>query len=225
MKNLLVSLSDSHGGKQSDLPEIPFSKMVVIGTRKHFWGRKWSMVDIQAASWFTVVHILALFAPFVFTSDAFWITFFGYILTMLGITLSYHRLLSHHSLKLPKWLEYTCVYFGVLAAQGDPISWVSTHRYHHKYVDSDKDTHSPIKGFWFSHMGWLFDNGYMVEKYGERKNVEDLKNQTFYMFIQKTYIWHILGFGALLHALGGFSYLVWGMIPTSNYILKHTQKD
>ncbi|CAI9270123.1 unnamed protein product [Lactuca saligna] len=114
--------------------------------------------------------------------------------------------------KLPKWLEYMCVYFGVLAAQGDPIFWVSIHRYHHKYVDSNNDTHSPLNGFWFSHMGWLFDSEYMVEKYRERKNVEDLKNQTFYMFIRKTYMWHLFGCGALLYAWGGFTYLVWGMI-------------
>lgn len=48
--------------------------------------------------------------------------------------------------------------------QRDPIFWVSMHRYHHQFVDSNKDTHSPINGFWFSHMGWLFDSGYILEK-------------------------------------------------------------
>ncbi|KAL4584558.1 hypothetical protein LXL04_009161 [Taraxacum kok-saghyz] len=130
---------------------------------------------------------------------------------LVGITLTYHRLLAHKSLRLPKWLEYTCVYFGVLAAQRDPIFWVSMHRYHHQYVDSNKDTHSPINGFWFSHMGWLFDSGYILEKYKERKNVEDLKKQAFYMFIRKTYMWHIIGCGGLLYAWGGFPFLVWGL--------------
>ncbi|CAH1427912.1 unnamed protein product [Lactuca virosa] len=165
MTNLLVPLSDSHDGNQSDHQKIRFSNVVVTGTRNYFSGRKWQTIDIQAAS----------------------------------------------CLKLPKWLEYTFAYFGVLACQGDPIFWVSIHRYHHKYVDSDNDTHSPINGFWFSYAGWFFDNGYIVEKYRERKNVEDLKRQTFYRFLQKTYVCHSLGCGVLLYAWGGFAYLVWGM--------------
>ncbi|KAI7754705.1 hypothetical protein M8C21_009465, partial [Ambrosia artemisiifolia] len=197
---------------QSPNEEIKFSNVVVKITRNHFWERKWRPVDIQVASWVLFVHMLSLFAPFTFTWDAFRVAFIGYLLTgLVGITLSYHRLLAHHSLKLPKWLEYTCVYFGVLAAQRDPIFWVSIHRYHHQFVDSEKDAHSPINGFWFSHMGWIFDSEYIFEKYRERKNVEDLKRQWFYMFIKKTYMCHILGCGALLYAWGGFSYIVWGM--------------
>ncbi|KAI3727181.1 hypothetical protein L1987_66992 [Smallanthus sonchifolius] len=212
MRNLLFSVSDSDGGNQSDHRKIPFSDVVVTGTRSQIWERKWRPIDIQVASWVFSVHLLSLFAPFTFTWDAFWVAFMGYLLTgLVGITLSYHRLLAHHSLKLPKWLEYTCVYLGVLAAQRDPIFWVSMHRYHHQFVDSEKDTHSPINGFWFSHMGWLFDSGYILEKYQERKNVEDLKKQWFYMFIRKTYMWHILGCGAILYAWGGFPYLVWGL--------------
>ncbi|KAK9066288.1 hypothetical protein SSX86_013609 [Deinandra increscens subsp. villosa] len=212
MRNLLFSVSDSDGGTQSDHRKIPFSDVVVTGTRNQFLERKWRPIDIQVATWVFSVHVLALFAPFTFSWDAFFVAFIGYLLTgLVGITLTYHRLLAHHSLKLPKWLEYTCVYFGVLAAQRDPIFWVSMHRYHHQFVDSEKDTHSPINGFWFSHMGWLFDSGYILEKYRERKNVEDLKKQWFYMFIRKTYMWHIIGCGALLYAWGGFPYLVWGM--------------
>ncbi|KVI06036.1 hypothetical protein Ccrd_015623 [Cynara cardunculus var. scolymus] len=209
MRNLLVSLSsDSDAGIiPSDHRKIPFSDVVVSNTRSLFWGRQWRTIDIQVAIWVSTVHLLSLFAPFTFSWDAFFLAFSGYLLTgLLGVTLAYHRLLAHHSLKLPKWLEYTCVYFG-----RDPIFWVSMHRYHHQYVDSNKDTHSPISGFWFSHMGWLFDSGYILEKYQERKNVEDLKKQPFYMFIRKTYMWHILGLAALLYAVGGFPYLVWGV--------------
>lgn len=118
MTNLLVPFSNSHGGNRKNLRKIPFSNVVITRTRNYFLGRKWQAVDIQVASWFIFVHLLALFAPFTFTWDAFWIAFVGYVVTgMLGVTLSYHRLLSHHSLELPKWLEYIFVYFGVLALQ------------------------------------------------------------------------------------------------------------
>lgn len=48
--------------------------------------------------------------------------------------------------------------------QGNPLDWVSTHRYHHQYCDSDRDPHSPIEGFWFSHMSWLFDTNSVVQR-------------------------------------------------------------
>ena len=76
----------------------------------------------------------------------------------LGITLSFHRQLSHRSFATPKWLEYALAYCGVLAVQGDPTEWVSSHRYHHLHTDTPLDPHSPYEGFWWSHMGWLLDN-------------------------------------------------------------------
>ncbi|KAM0066183.1 putative acyl-CoA desaturase [Helianthus debilis subsp. tardiflorus] len=90
------------------------------------------------------------------------------------------------------------------------------HRYHHQYVDSEKDPYSPIIGFWFSHMSWLFDNGYIFEKYQERNNVEDLKNQAF---LKRTYALHTIAFAALLYVVGGFSYIVWvlGVAGTLGY--------
>ncbi|KAD6794626.1 hypothetical protein E3N88_05522 [Mikania micrantha] len=191
-------------------PTIFFSDVIITRKRNMLWGRKWRSLDIKMASGIMFFHVLVVFAPSTFTWDAFLKAFLFYILTgLLGITMCYHRLLAHHSLKLPKWLEYTFAYLGVLAIQRDPIYWVSIHRYHHQYVDLEKDPHTPTYGFWFSHMGWLFDSGYIMEKYQERKNVEDLKNQAFYRFIKRTYMWHIFGFGALVYAWGGFPYIVW----------------
>ena len=76
----------------------------------------------------------------------------------LGITLSFHRQLSHRAFATPKWLEYALAYCGVLAVQGDPTEWVSSHRFHHLHTDTPLDPHSPYEGFWWSHMGWLLDN-------------------------------------------------------------------
>ena len=51
-----------------------------------------------------------------------------------------------------------------MCVQKDPIYWVSVHKYHHMYVETEKDPHTPKEGFWFSHMGWLFDNEYIAAK-------------------------------------------------------------
>ncbi|XP_076904730.1 palmitoyl-monogalactosyldiacylglycerol delta-7 desaturase, chloroplastic-like [Bidens hawaiensis] len=202
----------SNVAKESEHKRIIFSNVMITRKRNLFWGRKWRKLDIKMASGIFILHVLALFAPFTFSWDAFWLALLFYFLTgMLGITLCYHRLLSHHSFKLPKWLEYTCAYLGVQAIQRDPMYWASIHRYHHQYVDLEKDPHTPTYGFWFSHMGWLFDSNYIMEKYQARNNIEDLKSQAFYRFIKRTYMYHIFGFAALVYAWGGFPYLVWIM--------------
>ncbi|XP_030968402.1 palmitoyl-monogalactosyldiacylglycerol delta-7 desaturase, chloroplastic-like isoform X2 [Quercus lobata] len=121
------------------------------------------------------------------------------------------RNLSHRSFKVPKWLEYFFAYCGVQALQGSPIDWVSTHRYHHQFVDSERDPHSPTAGFWFSHMSWIFDTTSLNERCGGPNNVGDLQKQPFYRFLEKTYIIHPIALGALLYGLGGFPFLVWGM--------------
>nr|GMD87508.1 palmitoyl-monogalactosyldiacylglycerol delta-7 desaturase, chloroplastic [Ipomoea batatas] len=129
----------------------------------------------------------------------------------LGVTLSYHRNLCHQSFKLPKWLEYLFAYCGVHALQGDPISWVRTHRQHHQHCDSEKDPHSPIQGFWYSHLGWLLDFNSTNERGEMPTNVRDLESQFFYKFIQRTYIIHPILLAAMLYVIGGSPYVVWGM--------------
>ncbi|KAB2634109.1 palmitoyl-monogalactosyldiacylglycerol delta-7 desaturase [Pyrus ussuriensis x Pyrus communis] len=120
--------------------------------RVEFIGRQWNLFDIATSIVVLLFHILSLLAPFYFNWGAFWLFVALYILTGLGITLGYHRSLAHRSFKLPRWLELFCLL--------RPIEWVSTHRYHHQFTDTKKDPHSPLMGFWFSHIGWIFNNSF-----------------------------------------------------------------
>nr|GMD87507.1 palmitoyl-monogalactosyldiacylglycerol delta-7 desaturase, chloroplastic [Ipomoea batatas] len=157
-------------------------------------------------------HLLCLFAPFCFSWDAAGVALVLAVVTgALGVTLSYHRNLCHRSFKLPKWFEYLFAYCGAHALQGDPIGWVRTHRQHHQHCDSEKDPHSPIQGFWYSHLGWLLDFNSTNERAEMTTNVGDLESQFFYKFIQRTYIIHPILLTALLYVIGGFPYVVWGM--------------
>ena len=72
----------------------------------------------------------------------------------LSNTVGYHRLLSHRSFKTPNWLRYTIT---LICAQysGSPMQWVGAHRAHHTLSDTDGDPHTPSKGFWYAHAGWL----------------------------------------------------------------------
>ena len=74
---------------------------------------------------------------------------------MLGIGMSYHRLLTHRGYKTTKLVEYFLTICGTLALEGGPIFWVATHRIHHQKSDQEGDPHTPREGTWWAHMGWI----------------------------------------------------------------------
>ena len=91
-----------------------------------------------------------------------------YVITGLGITVGYHRMLTHRSFQTYKPLEYMWAFLGSMAVQGPVIAWVADHRKHHAHTDEEGDPHSPhvghgdgilgaLHGLWYAHMGWLFD--------------------------------------------------------------------
>lgn len=96
---------------------ILFSDVVVQKRREVFWRGNWNALDIASAGIVLAMHLLSLCAPFYFNWPAFWLVAGLYLVTGLGITLSFHRNLSHRSFKLPKWLEYLFAYCGVQALQ------------------------------------------------------------------------------------------------------------
>ncbi|CAN1235678.1 Palmitoyl-monogalactosyldiacylglycerol delta-7 desaturase, chloroplastic [Linum perenne] len=128
--------------------------------------KKWNKWDKIALTTISSMHLLALMAPFCFSWSAVLVmVLLVHITGLLGINLSYHRNLSHKSFKFsPKWLEYLFAYFAAHALQGDPLFWVSNHRFHHQYTDTERDPHSPNSGFWYSHISWIFDSANIVEK-------------------------------------------------------------
>jgi len=92
-----------------------------------------------------------------------------YLLTAVGITIGFHRLLTHRSFQTPKWLEYAFAVLGSMAVQGPVIAWVADHRKHHAHTDVDGDPHSPhvgdangvrgvAAGLWHAHAGWLMSS-------------------------------------------------------------------
>ncbi|KAK9109642.1 hypothetical protein Sjap_017702 [Stephania japonica] len=150
---------------KSTYRKIPFSDVVVKTNRNAYWGRKWNLSDVVYFVVMLTLHLMCLFAPSTFNWKAFWVAAILYVVTgIFGIFLSYHRHLSHSSFKLPKLLEYFFAYCGVQALQGHPIDWVSRHRFHHKFTDTERDPHTPVDGFWFSHINWIFNTEYVIEK-------------------------------------------------------------
>lgn len=109
----------------------------------------------------------------------------SYLYHGLGITIGYHRILAHRALKVPRILEYFIVSGGYLCFEGSPISWVTTHRVHHKTTDKEGDPHSPRMGFWHSFAGWLFDPIYKSTKDQAAVICPDLKRDAFYNLLDR----------------------------------------
>ncbi|HEY9652818.1 MAG TPA: fatty acid desaturase [Coleofasciculaceae cyanobacterium] len=167
-----------------------------------------------SVTFFSVVHILALLAPWVFSWSALGITLFlHWFLGSIGICLGYHRLLSHRSFQVPQWLEYVITFIGALALQGGPIFWVAGHRLHHAFTEDEvKDPYSARKGFWWSHMLWMLYPHAEFFNYEQYKRfAPDLDRDPFYCWLNRNFLLLQIPLGLLLYALGGWSFVIWGM--------------
>lgn len=167
-----------------------------------------------------VVHTLALAAPFTFTWEGL-ITFLIMVPVTgcLGITLCYHRLLSHRSFKTHRIVKYFLMLCGALSLEGDPAWWVANHRLHHKEADQEMDPHSPRVSVAWAHMLWLlFDDGRPRSQEMMDRFIPDLANDPMAKFLKKFFLPVNLGFIALLFGLGywmgglktGISMMIWG---------------
>ncbi|MDJ0727710.1 MAG: fatty acid desaturase [Prochloraceae cyanobacterium] len=173
----------------------------------------WRSVAIFAA-----VHAIALSGFWCFSWQALGVAIaLHWLLGSIGICLGYHRLLTHRSLQVPQWLEYIIATIGALALQGGPIFWVSNHRLHHAHTeDEDLDPYSAKRGFWWSHMLWLFyPRSLFFEYESYKKYAPDLERDPYYRWLDKNFIWLQVGLGLILYALGGWSFVIYGIFVRS----------
>jgi stearoyl-CoA desaturase (delta-9 desaturase) len=126
---------------------------------------------------------------------------FFYVLTGYGVTLGFHRLLTHRSFQTHKWVEYGLAAIGSMAVQGPVMSWVADHRKHHAHTDQEGDPHSPhghggglrgaIAGLWYAHMGWLFDRAGQAE---HDRYARDLYEDRGMRFVHAAFgLWVLIG--------------------------------
>lgn len=74
----------------------------------------------------------------------------------LSITTAYHRLYSHRAYAASRLFELPLLFFATMTAQGSAVSWAHDHRLHHRFVDGRRDPYGTSRGFWHSHILWLF---------------------------------------------------------------------
>jgi stearoyl-CoA desaturase (Delta-9 desaturase) len=133
-----------------------------------------------------------------------------YVVSGFGITVGYHRLLTHRAFQTHRWVEYAFAVVGGLAVQGRVIDWVADHRKHHAHTDEDGDPHSPhagqgagvrgaLRGLYHAHVGWLFSEQGRARP---DKYARDLFEDPGMRLIHRSFLWIVLATFAIPFALG-----------------------
>jgi stearoyl-CoA desaturase (delta-9 desaturase) len=150
-----------------------------------------------------------------------------YLLAGFGVTVGFHRLLTHRSFQTFKPVEYLFATLGSMAVQGPVISWVADHRKHHAHTDEEGDPHSPhvghgdgvkgaLLGLWHAHMGWLFDSHGRAEA---KRYARDLVEDPGMRFISRNFLGIVflglalpfgLGYAIDGSLIGGLTGMLWG---------------
>jgi stearoyl-CoA desaturase (delta-9 desaturase) len=148
-----------------------------------------------------------------------------YALAGFGVTVGYHRLLTHRAFDAPRAVRIVFAILGSIAAQGATIRWCATHRRHHQTSDRDGDPHSPhthgdgvidlLRGVWHAHVGWLFHR----DAPDSANSVRDLLADPWMVLVDRLYFfWVFVGLiipGAVVGFWEGtwagfWSGLIWG---------------
>ena len=153
------------------------------------------MISYERILTFSIAHILAIFG-FIYCINnpnpiyLFFEIFLWHNLLGLGITAGAHRLWSHKSYKATKLLKYFLMILNSICNQGHLIYWCRDHRTHHKYSDTEKDPHSSLYGFFYSHIGWLLiKKPNEVIEAGKKIPFDDLYQDDVVMFQYKLFPW------------------------------------
>jgi stearoyl-CoA desaturase (Delta-9 desaturase) len=149
-----------------------------------------------------------------------------YILTGLGISVGFHRLLAHRSFEAATSVRAVFAVLGTMAMEGPVTKWVANHRKHHAFSDEDGDPHSPhltahnglrgaIEGLWHAHVGWILSG----ERAAPQRYAPDLLKDPVVSFVDRTSaLWVVTGFVVPFGAgfgisgtlEGGLMALLWG---------------
>jgi stearoyl-CoA desaturase (delta-9 desaturase) len=150
-----------------------------------------------------------------------------YLLVGFGITVGFHRLLTHGSFKTHRWVRLAAAILGSAAVEGPVIEWVATHRKHHRFSDEEGDPHSPhvghgsgfrgaLGGLFYAHIGWVFRDAEVAD---ENRYAKDLMADPAMRLVDRLFfLWVLVGLAfpfALGWALtgtviGGLTGMLWG---------------
>lgn len=129
-----------------------------------------------------------------------------YALVAFGVTVGYHRMLTHRSFRPNPVVKCLLLILGSMSVEGPALQWAATHIKHHALSDREGDPHSPVDGFFHAHIGWMFGDG----EGDPNRYAPHLVKDKLVVFVSRTFlIWAILGL-VIPFLLGGWTGLLWG---------------
>ena len=140
-----------------------------------------------------------------------------YYLRMFGLTAGYHRYFSHRSFRTSRPGQFVLALLGTVAVQKGVLWWAAHHRNHHRFSDTPRDIHSPRRGLWWSHAGWI-----LCRKYNrtEVARVRDLARFPELDWLNRHHLLVVVLFAAGLYLVFGTTALLWGFF-VSTVLLWH----
>jgi stearoyl-CoA desaturase (Delta-9 desaturase) len=197
-------------------------------------GRAAASTGVEGVARFSARHlafvgplvVLHLACGLVFVVGASRVAILVFALTcvaqLVGLTMGYHRLLTHRSFETSRSFQFMLALLGTLAGQNGPLWWVGHHLYHHRYADQEDDIHSPRAGLFRSHMGWLFSPHIIPIRHDL---VTELARLPEMRLLQRFSSLVFLGYAGVLYLLGvacrridpaggvsGMQLIVWGSV-------------
>ncbi len=166
-----------------------------------------------------IVMLVVVIVPFLATLFAIWLLWdravnwtdlallvaFN-VIGGLGVTVGFHRMLTHRSFHPRPVVKFILLAFGSMAVEGPALEWAATHIKHHAHSDRDGDPHSPVEGFWHAHMGWMFNRSPADPNVYCRNLVKD----PIVVFVSRTFILLVVLSLVIPFAIGGWTGLLWG---------------
>ena len=120
-------------------------------TRAQMWAGAWPFV-------FAHIAVLGIFWSGV-TLEAAICCLVLLVVRIWGVTAGYHRYFSHRTYKTSRFFQFCLAFLAQTSSQKGALWWAAHHRMHHRFSDQEGDVHSPVqRGFWYSHLGWIFDD-------------------------------------------------------------------
>ncbi|HLI90169.1 MAG TPA: acyl-CoA desaturase [Ktedonobacteraceae bacterium] len=168
---------------------------------------------------YKAVVLVVVVVPFLATLFAIWLLWSRivhwsdvillagmYSFIALGVTVGYHRMLTHRSFRPHPIVKFLLLMLGSMALEGPAIEWAATHLKHHAQADREGDPHSPVEGFFHAHMGWMFGDSTADPHTYCRYLLDD----PMIVFVSRTFLlWSLLSL-VIPFALGGWPGLLWG---------------
>ena len=161
---------------------------------------------------FGSVHLFALLGAFFFQPNWTYLALAAtsYTIFMLSITIGYHRYFSHRAFKTSRFVQFVLAWMAQMTSQKGALWWAAHHRRHHRNSDEEGDPHSPKRGFWWSHVGWVLD----AQSEGrEDQLIRDLLKFPELRWLDRWYLVPPVTYAVGLFFTGGWAFVAWGYIP------------